>query len=807
MSSTSGQGEIRRTARIGKLTVRAPREGHPDYSVSVEVLEKLSRGLHGTQKWVFECDRAKKRKPSKAKGCHRASKKVGCPVEWHVIRQADGTWLFTEIGVHNHSGDVDCFTALSKHAIDAIQFLARQRHTAFQICSLLRGPNNVDYLRMFPGLSEDQLSIVTQAKVEQELNRMRRQQLSHPEEREAVKHLFTSHGNFFQDAMQIEEHGEAGFRVFICTEFQKAMLSMFGSFCLLDSVHSVIRNGMNQLTLMVIDEFGRGVPVGFALVSNEDFESWRNFLKFCFKRAGRDPKQTATMSDGDKTIINACSSWMGLGVERHLLCAFHMQQAIARRLKSSGSTAGFQGADKKRAVDRVVMALSGRIRKLRLVTTKEAFDDQSQALLRDLKDSDSLAEVRTYLGASIDNFCEYLQDHWLCDDRARLWAAFGRQDMPGRRGHDTTNLIENFFRLQKYSYATKRRLTRLEQHVLFLVSDVLDGVARNREDMVRGLTSSTKTHMTRNLDKRKEWLLGEEKRVPRIQIMDHKLGVARVQELVSNRFEYRYMCLADLSCSCGEAGNDVCIHLEALAHSLERGVDRDLLEAGVRMIEESKLVRGYPGTHRYTCQTIASMWLRAEEGESMRKRYVDIHMTPGALYCTCPVFSLNGGGFCTHLKACHKMETATCDSEYDDDDLLVITHPDDITAFRPTTPTTTLDDDPCTKHRAPDSLTCPRYRHDLEDLGQDLLKRVRRVRIDPAALATATRLLEDCKRGLEPLTGKLIDGYSEGDKEIHDMPGSSFIRQPTDRTHKVLNPNRTNKRKQDSSSVDQTQRW
>lgn len=64
-------------------------------------------------------------------------------------------------------------------------------------------------------MTPDQLSVVTQAKVEHELNRIRRKQLSHPEEREAVKHLFTSHGDFFRDAMQIEEHDEAGFRVFI----------------------------------------------------------------------------------------------------------------------------------------------------------------------------------------------------------------------------------------------------------------------------------------------------------------------------------------------------------------------------------------------------------------------------------------------------------------------------------------------------------------------------------------------------------------------------------------------------------------
>ena len=122
-----------------------------------------------------------------AKGRPRASKKVGCPVEWHVYRLKDGRWYLTQIGEHNHSRDVDRFTCLSQHARDAIQFLARQRHTAFDICRILRGPDNAHLLGTFPGLTLDQLSVVTQAKVEQELNRIRRQQLSHPEEREAVK--------------------------------------------------------------------------------------------------------------------------------------------------------------------------------------------------------------------------------------------------------------------------------------------------------------------------------------------------------------------------------------------------------------------------------------------------------------------------------------------------------------------------------------------------------------------------------------------------------------------------------------------
>ena len=603
--------------------------------------------------------------------------------------------------------------------------------------------------------------------------------------------------------MHVEEQDDAGFRVFICTDFQKAMLSKFGSFCLLDSVHSVIRNGMNQLTLMVVDEFGRGVPVGFALVSSEDWRSWVNFLKFCFKRADRDPKEAATMSDGDKTIINACRQ--GLNVERHLLCAFHMQQAIGRRLKSSGSTAGFQTADKRRAVDRIVMTVTGRIRKLRLVTTKEAFFDQSEALIRDLKGSDGLKHVRTYLGANIDAFCEYLQDHWLCADRACLWAAFGRRDMPGRRRHDTTNLIENFFKLQKYSYATKRRLARLDQHILFLVSDVLAGVARTREDMVRRLVHSNKTHMTRSLDARKSWLLGKQRGIPRIQVMDPAGGVARVMEDGANGAEYHYSCLGDLSCSCGEAENDVCIHLEAMACSLQQSVDRDLVDACVRLIEEFKMVTGEPETHRYRCESVASFHTRAEWRQG-KGHYLDVHTTPGGLYCTCPVYSLNGGGLCPHLKACLKKEDGILsrETERENDNLLLTIHQDDITAFRPTTPATTLDDDPYTKHWIPENIICAQFRHDLEDPAQDLLKTVRRVRLDPAAVAEANRLIEECKRSLVPLAAKPINGYSARSEEIYGKLNSSFIRQPTDTTNKPLNPRRSKRKKDESSSVNQT---
>ena len=188
--------------------------------------------------------------------------------------------------------------------------------TAFDIEKALRdGRNTKAYMSMIPGLTKADLDAVTVDSVQKELNRVRRYVRSHADNRGAVKHLAALGPEFFPKGLKIEDLDDGVFRALICTNFQAVMLREFGDFCLLDSVHSVIRNGMNQLTVMVIDEFGRGIPVGFALVTSEDASSWKSLLEYCFERAERKA--------GD------------IGVQRHLLCAFQMLQAIDRRFKSN----------------------------------------------------------------------------------------------------------------------------------------------------------------------------------------------------------------------------------------------------------------------------------------------------------------------------------------------------------------------------------------------------------------------------------------------------------------------------------------
>ena len=195
--------------------------------------------------------------------------------------------------------------------------------TAFDIVRNVLDKRNMEgYQRMYPGLNEAHLDAVALGNVENELNKIRRRVFTHVDEREALKYLATLDPEFFQQGMKIEDLDDGVFRALICTDWQKIMLREFGD----------VRNGMNQLTLIVIDEFGRGIPVGFALVTNEDAASWKSLLEYFFERAGRKAGDTATMSDCDPTIIAAARD---IGVQRHLLCAFQMLQAIGGRFKSN----------------------------------------------------------------------------------------------------------------------------------------------------------------------------------------------------------------------------------------------------------------------------------------------------------------------------------------------------------------------------------------------------------------------------------------------------------------------------------------
>ena len=309
-----------------------------------EAIERLEK-CKVIKKWVFECDRGYGRGRNDEGYNKRRSKKRGCPVQYHFCLMEDGSCFVGQTVPHRgHDERPDRWTRLSVSARAAIERLRSHG---------LREIDRIDFMK-----------------------------------REGVKDL----GEIMPEEVEVVEDRYSGeFRAILCTSWQQMMLSKFGDFVLLESVHSVARSGCNQLTLMVIDEFGRGVPVGYCLATKENECAWRDLLGRCFSKAGRDIKQTVTISDGAMAIVNACRD---SGVKQHLLCIFHMLQAIGRKMKEFGSPLNLKGTGKN-ANDACKIALHI-IKGVIHVRSKDVFPDAYDRMKQELREH---AVVSQFLGS------------------------------------------------------------------------------------------------------------------------------------------------------------------------------------------------------------------------------------------------------------------------------------------------------------------------------------------------------------------------------------------------------------------------
>jgi len=73
------------------------------------------------------------------------------------------------------------------------------------------------------------------------------------------------------------------FQLAICSDFQASMLKKFGDLVFIDAVHGTTKYGFLQLTILVMDEFGRGCPVAFCMCPTETCEIWVDFINEVFE--------------------------------------------------------------------------------------------------------------------------------------------------------------------------------------------------------------------------------------------------------------------------------------------------------------------------------------------------------------------------------------------------------------------------------------------------------------------------------------------------------------------------------------------
>ena len=587
-----------------------------------------------SERWTWECDRAVRRTASQAQqGKQVTTKKVGCPVRYHLWL-VNGRWVAGQTCNHMGHGvaSPDKFTKLTPNAKAAVTQLCHTRAMCpMTIYLVLKDPSRSAAMN----LDDTDRSTVTQRSVAREVDRLaalrRDNNLVHGIERLNVEHA--TYGSSVV-VSKFPTREDQDYRLVICTAFQKQMLEELGDFLLLDSVHQIASGDIRQLTLMVVDETGRGIPVGYMLATSENAEAWVELIQFCFKGLERNVQDTVTISDCAQEIIKACTA---VGAKRHLLCAFHLQQAILRKVKSCFK-ANTPVAHRREAISKIM----GMTKNLRLLQTEAKFNSDWSEFEKALRGM-SILHVHDANDA-IDPtpvFLQYMNEQW--KPRAAMWAAWGRQGASWH-GHDTTNLIENYFWQQKYALSPRTRIPCGTNHAEYLVNTVVPYFAQRRYDLLAGLAENWRMRDTAAMETTKLRLLGDEgSDVLAWVYPECGVGMATVDGAV------HWFCMADLSCTCGEAPPGwPCIHLEAAAEYFNQNVDSTMVKACVEYISGENLMKVGPKSYR--CPTLASVFSGSKEGGSCTRTDDDDDVP----WCTCTAFNCGGREWCPHLASLSK---------------------------------------------------------------------------------------------------------------------------------------------------------
>ncbi len=125
----------------------------------------------------------------------------------------------------------------------------------------------------------------------------------------------------------------ADFLLGIQTKFQCEMMKVFGEKLIcMDATHGTNHYDFKLVTVLVLDDFGEGIPVGWLVSNKEDGTVLKEFLKSLLARTG--PIETKYfMSDDAEQYF---SSWKEVfrGQPRKLLCAWHVDKAWKSKLQT-----------------------------------------------------------------------------------------------------------------------------------------------------------------------------------------------------------------------------------------------------------------------------------------------------------------------------------------------------------------------------------------------------------------------------------------------------------------------------------------
>ena len=122
------------------------------------------------------------------------------------------------------------------------------------------------------------------------------------------------------------------FLLVVQTSFQCDMLKSFGSNAVcIDSTHGTNAYDFNLTSILVIDDYGEGLPVGWMISNREDKHMLVQFFT-ALKQRGGYIKPQWFMTDDAEQYYNAWKEVFEEGSTRKVLCAWHVDRAWRRAL-------------------------------------------------------------------------------------------------------------------------------------------------------------------------------------------------------------------------------------------------------------------------------------------------------------------------------------------------------------------------------------------------------------------------------------------------------------------------------------------
>lgn len=234
------------------------------------------------------------------------------------------------------------------------------------------------------------------------------------------------------------------FMVILQSHFQKTLAQKFahkGVCC--DATHGTTAYDFKLTTLLVIDEFGEGVPVAWCLSTHEDFTHMCVFFKMIKRTCG--PLQPRWfMSDIAPQFYNA---WVAINgnIPQHLYCTWHVDKAWREELRKKVGDLEMESQVYKM------------LRTILEQPDEKTFDDHSKIMIEKTSENEKTTE-----------FLRYYTHDWL--PKRRHWAYYHRAGL----GINTNMFVEAFHRVFKYNYLNGKHNKRVDVCLLQLVKFARD---------------------------------------------------------------------------------------------------------------------------------------------------------------------------------------------------------------------------------------------------------------------------------------------------------------------------------------------